>query len=106
MRRRAATATDRQWLEAHGRLRSGDRRADLADVRRRRLSGADADSLERPYIPDERARATSADLRGADECDRGRVVAGWGEHESVCRLERAARRFLHADAFGLRRLSV
>ena len=47
-----------------------------------------------------------ADLRGANGCDRGRVVARWGEHELICRMERAARGFLHADAFGLRRLSI
>src|SRR5437870_1779631 len=106
MRRRAAAATDRQRLEAHGRLRSADRRGDLADVRRRRLPGTDSDGLERPDLPDERARTAQADLRGADGCDGGRVVARWSEHESIRFLERTARGFLHADAFNLRRLSV
>src|SRR5437870_5998245 len=99
MRRRAAAATDRQRLEAHGRLRSADRRGDLADVRRRRLPGTDSGGLERPDLPDERAWATQADLRRADGCDRRRVLARWSDHESICFMERVARGFLHANAF-------
>src|SRR2546425_7127205 len=106
MFRGAAAATDRQWLETHGRLRSAHRRGDLADVRRRRLPGTDPGGLERPDLPDERARAAQADLRGADGCDGGRVVARGSEHEPICFLERVARGFLHADAFDLWRLSV
>src|SRR5437867_1488740 len=40
LRRGDAAAAHRQWLEAHGRLRSAHRKRDLADVRRRRLRDA------------------------------------------------------------------
>ena len=90
---RRQAADPRQRLEAHRRLRPGDRQGNLEAERRRRHSRARAGGRPRPRVHHERARTEARPIYAIRETATGDIsLAGRRDDERPHRVERAARR--------------